>query len=50
MPLISENYFVRSPERWGFAVLVSFLATEAIFYVGSFATGEFRGQLGNHGC
>lgn len=35
-------------QRWGFAVLVSFLAAEAIFYAGTFATGEFVGQLGNH--
>ena len=34
--------------RWGFAVLVSFLAAEAAFYAGTFATGAFIFQLENH--
>jgi hypothetical protein len=33
--------------RWGFAVLASFLAAEAIFYAGTFATGQFIFQLEN---
>jgi hypothetical protein len=34
--------------RWGFAVLASFLAAEAIFYAGTFGTGVFIFQLENH--
>ena len=33
--------------RWGFVVLVSFLAVEAIFYAETFATGAFILQLRN---
>src|SRR5215469_13281509 len=32
---------------WGPAVLLSFLAIEALFYAGTFATGEFIFQLEN---
>ena len=34
--------------RWGLPVLVSFLAFEAIFYAGTFATGAFIFQMHNH--
>jgi hypothetical protein len=33
--------------RWGLAVLVSFLVTEALFYAATFVTGMFIFQLGN---
>jgi hypothetical protein len=38
--------FVRR-QNWGFAVLVSFLATEAIFYGATFASGAFIPELEN---
>ncbi len=34
--------------RWGLAVLVSFLAAEALFYGATFATGIFLLQMHNH--
>jgi hypothetical protein len=34
--------------RWGFAVLVSFLVVEAVFYAGNFVTGAFIFELENH--
>ena len=34
--------------RWGLAVLVSFLAAEAVFYAGSVATGALVFQMENH--
>lgn len=34
--------------RWGLAVLVSFLAAEALFYGATFATGTFLLQMHNH--
>jgi NADH:ubiquinone oxidoreductase subunit K len=34
--------------RWGFAVLVSFLAAEALFYGATFATGIFLLQMHHH--
>jgi hypothetical protein len=34
--------------RWGLAVLISFLAAEALFYAGTFASGAFIFQLHNH--
>jgi NADH:ubiquinone oxidoreductase subunit K len=34
--------------RWGPAVLVSFLAAEALFYGATFATGTFLLQMHNH--
>jgi hypothetical protein len=33
--------------RWGLAVLVSFLVTEALFYAATFATGTFIFQVAN---
>jgi hypothetical protein len=34
--------------RWGFAVVESFLAAEALFYVGTFVSGAFIFQLEDH--
>ena len=34
-------------QRWGLAVLVSFLVTEALFYTATFVTGMFIFQLEN---
>ena len=34
--------------RWGTPALVAFLAIEAVFYAGTFATGAFIFQLANH--
>lgn len=34
--------------RWGTPVLIAFLMIEAVFYAGTFATGEFIFQLANH--
>jgi hypothetical protein len=33
---------------WGTPVLIAFLTIEAVFYAGTFATGEFVFQLANH--
>jgi hypothetical protein len=38
--------FIRH-RRWGLAVLISFLVTEAVFYAATFATGIFLFQMSN---